>query len=132
MVRGPTQAKLLGNYIRTKAKPHVFWLPKTQKQGITTVTDPAVEALHEETRKCLEEELAVRLARIEAERAEDVAAEAARQAAFEERQLARQARAEEEKEGGDGGRGKRGDDDDDDEAEEEEEEAKEQEQEIIL
>jgi len=99
------------------------------KHTHTQVTNPAVEALHVETRKGLEEELAVRMARIEAERAEDVAAEAARQAAFEERQLARQARgAEDGREDGDGAVVRRGDVEE--EEEEEEEEAKGQE--IIL
>jgi len=74
------------NYIRTKAKPYIFWLPKTEKKGITTVQNPAVDALQEVTRTSLAEELAVTRTRIETQRAEDLAAEAARQAAFENRQ----------------------------------------------
>ena len=69
------------------------------------------------------------MARIEAERAEDVAAEVERQAAFEERQLARQTRgAEDGKEDGDGAVGRLGDGEEEEEEEEEETKG----QEIIL
>jgi len=60
-----------------------------------TVTYPAVEPLHHDTRKCLEEELAMTSARLEQQRAEDVAAEAARQAAFEAEREERLKRAAE-------------------------------------
>ena len=124
-MRGRTQVDLLSNYIRTKAKPHIFWLPKSEKTGITTVTNPAVGPLLEETRTSLEEELAATLARIEAERAEDLAADAARQAAWEERQAARQqetARREEGDEEQDKGVEGAGDEDAADEEDEEPEE----------
>ena len=130
LVRGRTQVEKLGGYIRTKTRPHIFWLPKSEKTGITIVTHPAVNPLLEETRKCLEEELSTTHARIEAQRAEDIAADAARQAAWEERQAARVQEAVNR--GEDGGQDKEGEagGDDDEGAEEEEEE--EPEEEIVL
>jgi len=132
MVRGPTQVALLSTYIRTKTKPYIFWLPKTEKKGINTVLNPAVEALHEHTIKTLAEELVVTQKRIETQRAEDVAAEAVRQAAFETRhQEAVARRAEYEARGADAA-GAKATAGKEDVAEEEEEDEEEVEEEIVL
>ena len=102
LLRGPAHAASLGRYIRTESSPHIFWLPKTVKEGLTEITNPKVEAQQERTRKKLEEEMEETRARLEAQRAEDLAAEEERQAAFEARQRERMARrtAMEEEEGG--------------------------------
>ena len=102
LLRGPAHAALLGRYIRTESWPHIFWLPKTVKEGLTEITNPKVEAQQERTRKKLEEEMEETRARLEAQRAEDLAAEEERQAAFEARQRERMVRhtAMEEEDGG--------------------------------